>query len=425
MTSGDRTPHVVIVGGGFGGIAAARALRNAPVRVTVLDRRNHNLFQPLLYQVATAVLAPGEIAVPIRRLLRKQRNATVGLLEVTSVDVSGRRVLVEYPGDEELSLVYDYLVLATGVEGSYFGHDEFAPFAPGLKSLEDATAVRARVPRALELAEVQIDPSRHRDLLTFVLVGAGPTGVELAAALAQMTRMTLKSDFRRIDPASARIVLLDGGPRILASFAEELSRKAHERLRRLGVEIRTGKNVEHIDEEGVVVGGERIPSRTVIWTAGVKPSPAGKWLNAKTDHAGRVLVEPDLSVPEMPDVFVVGDTAHLEHDGKPLPGVAQVAMQQGRYAGKVIASRVAGRPAPSPFRYFDKGNLAVIGRNFAILESGKVRLAGFPAWCVWAGIHLAFLPATGNRLMVARQWAWTYLTKQLGSRLILEPRVRR
>jgi NADH dehydrogenase FAD-containing subunit len=240
-----------------------------------------------------------------------------------------------------------------------------------------------------------------------------------------MTRLTLKSDFRRIDPASARIVLLDGGPRILASFAEELSQKAHEHLRRLGVEIRTGKNVEHIDEEGVVVGGERIPSRTVIWTAGVKPSPAGKWLNAKTDHAGRVLVEPDLSVPDLPDVFVVGDTAHLEHDGKPLPGVAQVAMQQGRYAGKVIASRVAGRPPPAPFSYFDKGNLAVIGRNFAILESGKVRLAGFPAWCVWAGIHLAFLPATGNRLMVASQWAWSYLTKKLGSRLIVEPPVRR
>ncbi|MGH7893030.1 MAG: NAD(P)/FAD-dependent oxidoreductase [Candidatus Binatia bacterium] len=425
IVSDDRTPHVVIVGGGFGGLAAARALRHAPVRVTVLDRRNHHLFQPLLYQVATAVLAPGEIAAPIRQLLRTQRNATVGLLEVTGIDVKKRLVLVDYEGDEPQSFPYDYLVLATGVEQSYFGHDEFAKVAPGLKSLDDATAVRARVLRAFEVAEMETDPSRHRDLLTFVLVGAGPSGVEMAGALAQMARMTLKADFRRIDPTSARIVLVEGGPRILATFAEELSRKAHERLRRAGVEIRTGTHVEHIDDDGVVVDGERIASRTVIWTAGVKPSPAGTWLGAPTDHAGRVLVQPDLSVPGLPQVFVVGDTAHLEQDGKPLPGVAQVALQEGRYAGQVIASRVAGRPAPSPFRYFDKGNLAVIGRNFAILESGRLRLAGFPAWCVWAGIHLAFLPATGNRLMVARQWAWTYLTKQLGSRLIIGTRARK
>jgi len=420
--SRDRLPHVVIVGGGFGGMAAARALRNAPVRVTVLDRRNHHLFQPLLYQVATAVLAPGEIASPIRQLLRKQRNTAVGMLEVTGVDVQGRRVLVDYVGDEVQSLSYDYLVLATGVEQNYFGHDEFAPFAPGLKSLGDATTVRARVLRAFETAEVEVDPSRHRDLLTFVLVGAGPTGVELAGALAEMTRMTFRSDFRRIDPTSAHVILIEGGPRILPTFDEELSRKAHERLRSGGVEIRTGTHVEHIDDEGVVVGGERIRSRTIIWTAGVRPSPAGKWLQAPTDRAGRVSVQPDLTVPGRPEVFVVGDTAHLEQDGKPLPGVAQVAMQQGRYVGKVIASRVAGRPAPAPFRYFDKGNLAVIGRNFAILESGRVRLAGFPAWCVWAGIHLAFLPASGNRLIVFGQWAWTYLTRQLGSRLIHEYR---
>jgi NADH dehydrogenase FAD-containing subunit len=415
-------PHVVIVGGGFGGLAAARSLKDAPVRVTVLDRRNHYLFQPLLYQVATAVLAPGEIATPIRQLLRKQHNATVGLLEVTGVDLEGRRVLVTPVGNEMTSFPYDYLVLATGVAQSYFGHDEFAKFAPGVKSLDDATAVRARVLRAFETAEMETDPSRHRDLLTFVLVGAGPSGVELAGALVEMTRMTLKSNFRRIDPTSARIILIEGGPRILPAFAEELSRKADRRLRREGVEIRTGSTVECIDENGVVVGGERIPSRTVIWTAGVAPSPAGRWLNAPTDRAGRVRVQPDLTVPGRPEVFVVGDTAHLEQDGRPLPGVAQVAMQQGRYAGTVIASRVAGRAAPAPFRYFDKGNLAVIGRNFAILETGRLRLSGFPAWCVWAGIHLAFLPANGNRLMVARQWAWTYLTKQLGSRLILEHR---
>jgi NADH dehydrogenase len=420
--SGDQQPHVVIVGGGFGGIAAARALKDAPVRVTVLDRRNHYLFQPLLYQVATAVLAPGEIAAPIRQLLRRQRNATVGLLEVTGVDLKGRRVLVDSGSDEEQSLPYDYLVLATGVELSYFGHDEFATFAPGVKSLDGATAVRARILRAFETAEVEVDPSRHRDLLTFVLIGAGPSGVEMAGALVEMTRMTLKSDFRRIDPTSARIILIEGGSRILPSFDEKLSRKAHERLRRGGVEIRTGKHVEHIDEEGVVVGGERIQSRTVIWTAGVAPSPAGKWIGAPTNRAGRVCVQPDLSVPGQPNVFVVGDMTHLEQDGKPLPGVAQVAIQQGRHAGKVIVSRVAGRPSPAPFRYFDKGNLAVIGRNFAVLESGRLRIAGFPAWCVWASIHLAFLPATGNRLMVMRQWAWTYFTRQFGSRLILESR---
>jgi NADH dehydrogenase FAD-containing subunit len=418
----DARPHVVIVGGGFGGIAAARALQDAPVRVTVVDRRNHYLFQPLLYQVATSVLATGEIATPIRQLLRNQRNATVALLEVTGIDLDARRVLVAHAGDEEESFTYDYLVLATGVEKNYFGHDEFAAFAPGLKSLDDAMAVRQRVLEAFEVAEVEIDPSRHRDLLTFVLVGAGPTGVELAGALAQMTRTELKSNFRRIDPTSARVVLVEGGPRILPTFAEDLARKAEERLRRFGVEIRTGKQVERVDAEGVVVGGERIASRTVVWTAGVKPSPAGLWLGAKTDRAGRIAVAPDLSVPGAPGVFAVGDTTHLEQDGRPLPGVAQTALQQGRYVGELIATRVAGLPAPPPFRYFDKGNLAVIGRNFAILESGRVRLAGFVAWVVWATIHLAFLPATGSRFVVFAQWLWTYLTRQLGSRVILEHR---
>jgi NADH dehydrogenase len=392
------------------------------VRVTVLDRRNHHLFQPLLYQVATAVLDPGEIATPIRQLLRNQRNATVALLEVTGIDPAARRVLVAYRGDEEQAFTYDYLVLATGVEKSYFGHDEFAAFAPGLKSLDDAMAVRERVLEALEVAEAETDPSRHRDLLTFVLVGAGPTGVELAGALAQGGHTVLKSDFRRIDPTSARVVLIEGGPRILPTFAEELARKAHERLRRVGVEIRTGQHVERVDSEGVVVGGERIASRTVIWTAGVKPSPAGKWLGAKTDHAGRIEVAPDLSVPGVPDVFAVGDTVHLEQDGKPLPGVAQTAIQQGRYVGGLIATRLAGLPAPAPFRYFDKGNLAVVGRNFAILESGRVRLAGFVAWIVWASVHLAFLPAPGSRFIVLAQWMWTYLTRQLGSRVIFEHR---
>jgi len=420
--SSDPCPHVVIVGGGFGGIAAARALRDAPVRVTVLDRRNHYLFQPLLYQVATSELAPGEIATPIRQLLRHQRNASVALLEVTGIDPAARRVLVACSGDEEQSFTYDFLVLATGVEKSYFGHDEFAAFAPGLKSLDDAMAVRERVLEALEVAEVETDPSRHRDLLTFVLVGAGPTGVELAGALSQAGRTLLKSDFRRIDPTSARVVLIEGGPRILPTFAEELARKAHQRLTRMGVEIRTGQHVERIDAQGVVVGGERIASRTVVWTAGVTPSPAGKWIGAKTDRAGRIEVAPDLSVPGMPGVFAVGDTTHLLQDGKPLPGVAQTALQQGRYVGELIATRLAGSPAPPPFRYFDKGNLAVIGRNFAILESGRVRLAGFVAWVVWASIHLAFLPAAGSRVVVLTQWLWTYITRQLGSRVIFEHR---
>jgi NADH:ubiquinone reductase (H+-translocating) len=415
-------PHVIIVGAGFGGLAAARALKDAPVRVLLLDRTNHHVFQPLLYQVATAMLAPSEIASPIREVLRKQRNATVALLEVTHVDADRRQVFFSYLDGEERSLPYDYLILATGVQQSYFGHDEFAPFAPGLKSLNDAEAIRAKLLKAFEIAEIEVNPAQHRDLLTFVLVGAGPTGVEMAGAIADMVRGMLKSDFRRVDPRSARIILIEGGPRILPAFSERLSRKAHTRLTRMGVEIRTNARVEHVDAEGVVVGGERIASRTVLWTAGVTPSPAAQWLKAEADHAGRVRVLPDLSVPGRPEIFVVGDTASLDQDGKPLPGVAQVAMQQGRYVGRSIAGRVAGQAPPRPFRYFDKGNMAVIGRNFAILESGRAHLSGFIAWLAWAAIHIAFLPQAGNRLMVFTQWAWSYITKQGGARLILEPR---
>jgi NADH:ubiquinone reductase (H+-translocating) len=412
-------PHVIIVGGGFGGLAAARALKDAPVRVTLIGRRNHYLFQPLLYQVATAILSPSDIAAPIREILRKQRNTTVALLEVTRVDPDKRQVFFNYLDGGERSLPYDYLILATGVQQSYFGHDEFAPFAPGLKSLNDAIAIRDKLLQAFEIAELEEDPTQHRDLLTFVLVGAGPTGVEMAGTIADMIRNTLKSDFRRVDPRSARIILIEGAPRILPTFAESLSRKAHARLTRMGVEIRTGVLVEHVDEKGVVVVGERIASRTVLWTAGVTPSPAGQWLKAETDRAGRVRVLPDLTVSGRPEVFVVGDTTSLEQDGKPLPGVAQVALQQGRYAGRVIAARVTGQSPPRPFRYFDKGNMAVIGRNFAILETGRLRLSGFVAWLAWAAIHLAFLPQAGNRLMVFTQWAWSYVTKQRGSRLIL------
>ena len=415
----DERPRVVVVGGGFAGLATVKALRHAPVSILMIDRRNHHMFQPLLYQVATGALPPSDIATPIREMLRTQRNTTVVMADVMGVDPERREVLACAPDRGETTLPYDYLVLATGVEQSYFGHDEFASFAPGLKSLEDAQAIRAKLLRAYEIAETEADPSKHRDLLTFVLVGAGPTGVELAGAVAQMASRTLRSDFRRVDPRSTRVILLDNGPRILAGFSEALSRKAHARLTAMGVEIRTGAHVERVDEHGVTVAGQRIASRTVVWTAGVQPSPAGQWLKSGTDRSGRVRVQPDLSVPGRPEVFVAGDTAVVEENGKPLPGVAQVAMQQGRYAGKLIARRVAGRPAPPPFRYFDKRIMAVIGRNFAILERGNLRLSGVPAWAAWATIHLAYLPQAEKRQQVIVQWLWTYLTGQRGSRLIL------
>jgi NADH dehydrogenase FAD-containing subunit len=344
------------------------------------------------------------------------------MAEVTGVDVANRRVLVDYLGQPDTPLEYDYLILATGASHSYFGHNEFAAFAPGMKTLADAESVRAKVLKAFETAEIEEDPSKHQDLLTFVLVGGGPTGVEMAGALAELRRFTLKSDFRRIDPQRARIILAEATPRILGNFPEELSRKAQARLESVGVEVRTGKPVTAIDESSVVIGDERIPCRTVIWTAGVTPSPAGKWLNVPTDRAGRVRVEKDCSVPGHPEVFVVGDTASLDQDGKPLPGVAQVAMQQGRYVGKLIRNRETERAAPPPFRYFDKGNMAVIGRGFAILDSGPVKMSGLQAWLAWAFIHLLYLPASGNRLRVWTQAMWSYFTRQRSSQLIVEPR---
>jgi NADH:quinone reductase (non-electrogenic) len=418
----EKQPKVVIVGAGFGGLSAAQAMKNAPVHITIIDRSNHHLFQPLLYQVATATLAPGDIAAPTRHLLRRQRNVTVALAEVTGVDVANHRVLVDYLGQPDTPFEYDYLILATGSTHSYFGHNEFAPFAPGLKSLSDVTSVRAKVLKAFETAEIEPDPTKHQDLLTFVLVGGGPTGVEMAGALAELRRFTLRDDFRRINPQCARIILAEASPRILASFPEELSQNAKARLESLGVEVRTGQPVTAIDDATVVIGNNRIPCRTVIWTAGVTPSPAGKWLNAPTDKAGRVRVEPDCSVPGHPEIFVIGDTASLDQDGKPLPGVAQVAMQQGRFVGQVITNREAGRPAPTPFRYFDKGNMAVIGRSFAILDSRVAKMSGFSAWFAWAFIHLLFLPAFGNRVRVYTQWIWSYLTRQRSSQLIVEHR---
>jgi NADH dehydrogenase FAD-containing subunit len=316
-------------------------------------------------------------------------------------------------------LHYDYLILATGARHSYFGHDEFARFAPGLKGLADGVAIRNKILQALEQAEAEEDPACHRDLLTFVLVGAGPTGVEMAGALAYLVRNTLRSEFRRIDPTSARIVLVDHGKRVLAAFSENLSAKAAKRLEKLGVEIRLGLAVDGVDQDGVLVAGERINSKTVIWTAGVAPSPAGKWLAAETDHSGRVRVRNDLSVPLHPEIFVVGDTASLDQDGKPLPGVAQVAMQQGRYVGKLIRRRLLGKAPPPPFRYFDKGNMAVVGKGFAILQSGRLELSGFVAWLGWALIHLLYLGKQSLRMSVFLQWIWTFLTGNRGSRLIL------
>ena len=412
-------PRIIIVGGGFGGLAAAKALSRTPARVVLIDRTNHHLFQPLLYQVATAALTPAQIGTPIRGILRNQRNATVIMGEVTGVNKEQKYVVVTNADRSDVPVAYDYLILATGSTHSYFGHDEFRIFAPGMKSLADAVATRNKVLQAFELAEGEEDPKRHRDLLTFVMVGAGPTGVELAGALAVLIRTTLRTDFRRIDPASARIVLADRSPRVLNTFSERLSQAAKRRLENLGVEIRLGQSVEQIDDDGVVVAGERIASKTVIWTAGVAPSPAGKWLQAETDRVGRVRVQSDLTVPGHPEIFVIGDTASFEEKGKPLPGVAQVAMQQGRYAARAIHRRVTAGSLLGPFSYFDKGNMAVVGKGFAVLQSGKVQVSGFGAWLTWAFVHLQFLATSSLRLSVFLQWVWTYLTGQRGSRLIV------
>ena len=412
-------PRIVIVGGGFGGLAAAKALRKAPAEIMLIDRTNHHVFQPLLYQVATSVLAPSQIGFPIRALLAKQKNTTVIQGEVTGVDKSNKCVFVGDADRHDVPVPYEYLILATGATHSYFGRHEFEEFAPGLKTLADAEETRNKVLQAFEIAEAEEDPSRHRDLLTFVLVGAGPTGVEMAGALAVLVKTTLKSNFRRIDPASARVVLVDRGPRVLGTFSEHLSQAAKQRLENLGVEVHFGRAVDQIDADGVVVGGERIASKTVIWTAGVAPSPAGKWLNVETDRAGRVSVQRDLTVSGHPEIFVIGDTAAFEQEGKILPGVAQVAMQQGRYAGKLIHSRLFGRKQPAAFRYFDKGTMAVVGKGFAVLQSGKIQTSGLWAWLIWAFVHLQFLATSGLRLTVFLQWTWTFLTGQRGSRLIV------
>ncbi len=419
--SGPSRPRIVIIGGGFAGIAAARALKGCNADVVLIDRRNHHIFQPLLYQVATAVLAPSDVAAPIRQLEEKQKNVSVVLAEVTGVDLNSRSVEADCQDLVRRKISFDYLVVAAGMQPSYFGHNEFARYAPSLKTLTDAEEIRTRILRAYEIAELTNDPAARARQLTFVLVGGGPTGVELAASIAQMATVTLRSNFRRIDPARTTILLVEGGKRILPSYTESLSLKAAKRLGKLGVKVMTGAMVERVDEQGVIVAGNRIESATVLWTAGVAPSPVMKMLSAKSDRAGRAFVGPSMNLPENPRVFVAGDAAAAIQDGRPLPGVAQVAIQQGRYVGRLISAELKGRKAPRPFRYFDKGSMAVVGKNFAIMESDRIRMSGFPAWLAWVFVHLMFLPQLQNRLLVQRQWLWTYLTGQRGSRLISEP----
>jgi NADH dehydrogenase len=416
----NKPPRIVIVGGGFAGVAAARALRRCDAEIVLIDRRNHHIFQPLLYQVATALLAASEIAAPIRQLAGKQKNLSVVMAEVTGVDLNSRTLDTSRPVFGARKIGFDYLVIATGMRPSYFGHDEFAKYAPGLKTLADAEAIRAKILSAYEAAEATDDADERARQMTFVLVGAGPTGVELAASIAEMGSVTLRSNFRRIDPAKTSILLIEGGKRILASYDESLSKKAAKRLEKLGVTVMTGARVEHVDEQGVIVAGKRIESATVLWTAGVAPSPILGMLGVNTDHAGRVCVGPFLDIPDKPEVFVVGDAAAVTQGGRPLPGVAQVAIQQGRYVGRFISAVLDGRSKSRPFRYFDKGNMAVVGKNFAILESGRIRLSGFVTFWIWALIHVMSLPQLQNRRQVRTQWLWTYFTGQRGARLIPE-----
>jgi NADH dehydrogenase len=412
--------RVVIIGGGFAGIAAAHALRHADAEIVLVDRRNHHIFQPLLYQVATAVLSPAEIAAPIRQLEANQPNVTVVLAEVTGVDVASRTIEAASPGAGVRKIAFDYLVVATGMHPNYFGHDEYARYAPGLKSLGDAETIRAKILGAFELAAMTEDEGERARQMTFVLVGAGATGVELAGSLAGLVKVTLRGNFRRIDPSKSTIILLDAGNRVLPTFAEPLSRRVTRRLTKLGVKVMTGVKVETVDEQGVVAGGKRIPSATVVWTAGVAASPIPKMLRTKTDRAGRALVDPFLKVVEAPRVFVAGDAASLMQNGHPVPGVAQAAIQEGQYVGRLIASELKGREVKRPFHYFDKGNMAVVGKNYAVLERGSLRTGGFLTWLVWAFVHILSLPQLQNRLRVQRQWLWSYFTGQRSSRLIPE-----
>lgn len=408
-------PHVVIVGGGFGGLQAAKALGKQPVQVTVIDHNNFHLFQPMLYQVATAGLSPADIANPLRAVLENQPNTGVLMAEVTGIDVNSQEVLL----GEMQALHYDYLILATGATSNYFGHPEWRRLAPGLKDVNDALVVRCQVLSAFEAAERESDAQKRRALLTFVLVGGGPTGVELAGAIAELARQSLKGNFRHIDPTMTRIVLVQGPQRILPEFPAMLARQASQKLQQLGVEIRTGKHVKEVRKDGVMIGDEHLATENVIWTAGVKASPAGEWLHAEVDHDGRVKVKKDLSVSGHSNIFVIGDTALVEQNGKPLPGLAPVAMQEADYVATVIGNRIAGKTHPQPFRYFDKGTLATVGRGFGIVSIGPLRFAGLLAWLTWLFVHILFLIGVRNRLLVFLQYAWTYFTYQRGTRVII------
>jgi NADH dehydrogenase len=410
-------PRVVIVGAGFGGLAAAKALARTPAEVVLIDRRNYHLFQPLLYQVATAALSPADIAWPIRSIFSRQADVAVQMGKVTGIDAQGREVILD-----DRRVAYDHLVLATGARHSYFGRDEWESVAPGLKKITDTTAIRERVLLAFERAEVTDDPAERRRLLTFVIVGAGPTGVEMAGAIVELARMALAADFRSIDPKDAQVVLVEAGPRVLPVFDERLSLGAREQLERLGVEVRLGAPVTKCDGGGVVVAGQRIESRTVIWAAGVIASPAAKWLGAEHDRAGRVVVAPDLSVPGHPEIFVVGDTTLAAGgNGRPVPGIAPAAKQMGAFVGRLIHARVTGGRAPERFRYRHQGDLATIGRKAAVAQLGRFQLSGFVAWVLWAVAHVWFLIGWRNRFVVSLNWLWSYVTFERGARLITSP----
>ena len=425
--SGRRLPRVVILGGGLGGLFCARALKNAPVEVVLIDKANHYLYQALIYQVATGLLGEGEVAMPIRERIGGNANTYVVMAEVTGVDVVARKVTVA-DGD---TYRYDYLVLATGLEATYFGHEDWARYAPTLKTLDDALELRDRILSAFEEAELLDDPACCPELTTFVLGGGGATGVEMAGALADMVRYTLPHDFKRFDPRTTRIVLVEAGDRVLPAFSPETSAKVDAKLRKMGVEIRLGTPVEEIDGDGVVAGGERIRARNVIWTAGVRATQLGVWADLITDKLGRIHVNPDLTVPGHPEIYAIGDLAHCETCGETLPCVAQVALQGGRYAGRSIAYRetgeqpsplVPGGTPPEPFDYFDKGYLAAVGRNYAVMETlhGKVKLSGPPAKLIWAFIHLLYQMPNSDKVTMFTKWAWTTGTRRLGTRIIVE-----
>ncbi len=410
-------PRIVIVGAGFGGLMAAKALSGAKADVTIIDKRNYHLFQPLLYQVATAALSPAQIAAPIRSILRGQSNVTVRLGRVTGVDAAAKQVEV---GSERLS--YDWLIIATGARHAYFGHDDWEKFAPGLKKIEDATAIRRRILMAFEEAENMAQSAERSRLLNFVVVGGGPTGVEMAGSIVELAKMALAEDFRHIDPREARVILLEAGPRILTAFPESLSAVAMKSLAKLGVEVRLNAAVTDCNAQGVVVAGETIESDCVIWAAGVAASSAAKWLGAEKDRAGRVKVNADLSLPGRPEIFVIGDTALVQgENGRPVPGVAPAAKQQGIYVAKVIRGMLAGRPRSKPFCYFNAGNLATIGRRSAVADFGWIKVSGFPAWLLWGIVHIFFLIGFRNRVSILIEWIWAYVTFQRGARLITGP----